>query len=329
MTLDDLTGPPADDITFSAEDEISAYRAMLLIRRFDEKAGQLYALGAIRGLCPLSIGQEAAIVGVQMAAQPGDQTITGYRNHGHMLALGLAPERIMGELLGRDSGLSHGKGGSIIMYAREQGFFGGHGSLGAAAPIGAGIAFANKRLGNGAVCICCFGDVAASSGRIYEAFRLAADFRLPIVFVIDNNTAAPGMGIALGAVPSALAERGAAFAIPGEQVDGIDVRKVRAAARRALERARSGDGPAILEILTYRYRGHAETLVPRAGREGMRRDETDPIAKSRGRILQARFATEAELKSLEAKVRERVNGAAGAGRAAPPPAAALHTAVLV
>ena len=318
-----MTGSPvapagAEAIAFTPDEEIAAYRSMLLIRRFEEKAGQLYALSAIHGLCPLSIGQEGSIVGLMMAARPTDPVITGYRTHGALLARGVAPRRVMAELLGRASGLSHGKGGSATLLAPEHHFYGGHGAAGLAAPLGAGLAFAARTRGNDAVALALFGDGAAGRGRVFEALRIAAEWKLPVVFVIDNNTAAPGTGIALGPVPSALAESGMPFAVPGEQVDGIDVRRARAAARRAIARARAGDGPSVLEMLTYRYRGHGG-MPARAGRAEKRVEEADPIAKSRARILASSLMSERELKALEKEVRETVQAAALAARSDPAP----------
>jgi pyruvate dehydrogenase E1 component alpha subunit len=321
----DMTGSPlgpadAEDIMFSPDEEIAAYRVMLLIRRFEEKVGQLYALQAIHGACPLCIGQEAAIVGMMLASRPTDPVITGYRTHGALLARGVDPKLVMAELLGRRTGLSGGKGGTVRMFAPEFHFYGGHGSAGLAAPLGTGLALAAKNRGEGAVALCFFGDGAAQRGRVAEAYRAAARWSLPIVFVVDNNTAAPGASIVLGAVPSALSESGAPFAIPGEQVDGIDVRRTRAAGLRAIERARRGDGPTILEMLTYRYRGHG--AMPARGGLGERRiDDADPIMKARSRILASSLLSERALKALEKEVRERVTAAATAARAEPVPSA--------
>ncbi|MFA5949617.1 MAG: thiamine pyrophosphate-dependent enzyme [Hyphomicrobium sp.] len=306
----------ADDITFSAEEELAAYRAMLLIRRFEEKAGQLYALGAIKGLCPLSIGQEASIVGLIMAARPDDPVITAYRSHGHMLARGISPEAMLAELLGRASGLSRGKGGSVNMMAKDKAFFGGFRTPGLPAPLGTGLAFASRYRQTSNVTLCFFGDGAASTGRVFESLKIAGDWRLPIVFVIDNNGADSAAHIGSA---SALSEAGEPFGIPGEQVDGIDVRRARAAGRRAIDRARSGGGPYILEMLTYRYRGHGG-VAARAGSGEKRRDDTDPITKARSRLLEIAIATDGELKSLEKSVREEVIAAAAAAKAAPFPA---------
>ncbi len=309
MPLNVSSARVADGISFSGEDELAAYRRMLLIRRFEEKAGQLYALEAFHGPCPLSIGQEGSIVGVLMAAEAGDPIITAQRTHGHMLARGVDPRLIMAELLGREAGLSKGRGGSVNMYSPEHGFYGGHSMPGLCASLGTGLAFAARYNSTGAVCLCFFGEGAASRGRVLESYKIAADWRLPIVFVIDNSVAAPGSVIVLGELPSALASSGARVAIPGEQVDGIDVRRARAAASRAIARARRGEGPTILEMLTFSYRGH-EGLPAQPGRAEKRRDETDPVAKSRARILADGFATDADIKAIEKDVRDAVNAAA-------------------
>jgi pyruvate dehydrogenase E1 component alpha subunit len=314
---------------FTPEEELASYRAMLLIRRFEEKAGQLYALGEIHGICPLSIGQEASIVGTLMASGPADRVIAGPRCHGHMLALGIAPERIMGELMGRTSGISKGKGGTFHMFAREERFFGGHATPGQCVPLGAGLAFASKYRDGGGICLCFFGDDAASRGIVAETYRIAAEWKLPIVFIIDNNAGVPGSSMALGTVPSAKSQAGMPFAIHGEQIDGIDVRKVRAAATPAIERTRRGEGPTILEMLTYRYRGHDTGSSATARNAEKRRDEADPVAKARARILAERIASETTLKSLEKDVRDKINSAATHARTAPRPEPSdLHSSPL-
>ncbi|MBX9861261.1 MAG: pyruvate dehydrogenase (acetyl-transferring) E1 component subunit alpha [Hyphomicrobium sp.] len=316
----------AEDVTFSPDEEIASYRAMLLIRRFEEKAGQLYALQVIHGVCPLSIGQEASIVGMMMAARDTDPVITGYRTHGALLARGIDPRRVMAELMGRRGGLSGGKGGTVRMAAPDHAFYGGHGSAGVCAPLGGGLAFAARYRGDDAVTLAFYGDGAASRGRVFEAYRLAAQLKLPIVFIVDNNTASPGAGIVLGALPSAIAESGKPFAIPGEQVDGIDVRRVRAAGRRAIARARAGEGPTLLEMLTFRYRGHGATAQP--GNAERRIAEADPVAKARARLLATSALTERALKALEKEVRETISSAALAARSElPPEPHDLHTAL--
>lgn len=311
----------AESIAFSAEEDIAAYRSMLLIRRFEEKAGQLYALGAIHGACPLCIGQEASVVGTLMEARPTDPIITGYRTHAALLARGADLHSMMAELTGRRTGLNGGAGGAARMFAPEHRFYGGHGSDGLGAPIGAGLAFASRYRGDGAVTLSFFGQRAAARGRVLETYRLAAQQALPIVFVVDNNTAQPGASVVLGSVPSAISESGRPFAIPGEQVDGTDVRSVRAAARRAIVRARQGGGPTVLEVLTYRYRGHAElAAITEDGEESsVRREDADPVLKARTQILAAGHLGDRELRALEKDVRERVLAAASAARSAPPP----------
>ncbi len=316
MTASSLGPAGAEDIMFSPDEEIAAYRSMLLIRRFEEKAGQLYALQAIHGVCPLSIGQEASIVGMMLAARETDPVITGHRTHGALLARGVDPSLVMAELLGRSSGLSKGKGGTVRMFAPEHRFYGGHGDAGLGAVLGDGLAFASRYRGHDDVTLCFFGDGAAQRGRVFEAYKLAAQWALPIVFVVDNNTAAPGASIVLGSVPSAISQRGTPFAIPGEQVDGIDVRRARVAGRRAIDRARRGEGPTVLEMLTYRYRGHG-SMPQRAGSAERRIEDADPVSKARARILASALLSERELKALEKDVKDRVVAAAAFAKAAP------------
>lgn len=318
-----MTGTPPgpatkDGIAFTPDEERAAYRAMLLIRRFEEKAGQLYALEAIHGVCPLAIGQEGAIVGLMMAARKTDPIITGYRTHGVLLARGANPVRVLAELLGRASGISRGKGGTARMFAPEHHYYGGHGTAGLNVPLATGLAFAANYRDDDAVTLCFYGDGAAARGRVVEAYRFAADHRLPVVFVVDNNTATPGASVTLGALPSAIAESGKSFALPGEQVDGIDVRRARAAGRRAIERARRGDGPTLLEMLTYRYRGHGGQEARRGGSES-RIEDADPVTKARARILATDIMSEQQLKALEKEVREQVAAATMAARAEPAP----------
>src|SRR5204863_5149070 len=233
------------------------YRDMLLIRRFEEKAGQLYGMGLIGGFCHLYIGQEAVVVGMQAALKLGDQVITAYRDHGHMLATGMDPKGVMAELTGRATGYSKGKGGSMHMFSVEQRFYGGHGIVGAQVPIGTGLAFANKYKKNGAVCLTYFGDGAANQGQVYESFNMAELWKLPVVYLIENNQYAMGTSVERSSATAQLYKRGASFNIPGEEVDGMDIEAVHAAGEKAIEYARSGKGPTILELKTYRYRGHS------------------------------------------------------------------------
>ncbi len=230
---------------------------MLLIRRFEEKAGQLYGMGLIGGFCHLYIGQEAVVVGMQMAIRQGDQVITTYRDHGHMLACGMDPKGVMAELTGRRGGYSKGKGGSMHMFSKEKNFYGGHGIVGANVPLGAGIAFANRYRGNGAVCLTYFGDGAANQGQVYESFNMAKLWKLPVVFIVENNKYAMGTSVERSAATTDFSQRGRSFDIPGEQVDGMDVRAVKATGERVVQWVREGNGPYILEMLTYRYRGHS------------------------------------------------------------------------
>jgi len=306
---------------FTREEDLSAYRSMLVIRRFEEKAGQLYGMGHIGGFCHLYIGQEAVVVGMQMAAQDGDQVITAYRDHGHTLAVGMDPNRVMAELTGRRGGCSRGKGGSMHMFAPEKRYFGGYGIVGACVPLGAGLAFANLHRGNGKVCLCYFGDGAANQGQVYETFNMAELWKLPIVFIVENNKYAMGTSIERSSATTDLSQRGLSFAIPGEHVDGMDVAAVRAAGERAIAHARSGKGPMILEMLTYRYRGHSmsDPAKYRTREEVQHVREThDPIEMVRTRLLKA-GVSEDELKAIDREVRDRINAAADFALADPQP----------
>ena len=305
---------------------------MLLIRRFEEKAGQLYGMGHIGGFCHLYIGQEAVVVGMQMALEPGDQVITAYRDHGHTLAVGMDPKSVMAELTGRRDGCSKGKGGSMHMFSPERGFYGGHGIVGACVPLGAGLAFANKYRDNGRVCLTYFGDGAANQGQVYEAFNMAQLWRLPVVFIIENNMYAMGTSVERSSSTTNLSQRGLSFDIPGEHVDGMDVEAVRAAGARAIAHARSGKGPVILEMMTYRYRGHSmsDPAKYRTREEVQRmRDTQDPIEQVRARLLKAGVG-EDELKTIDRQVREEVSAAAEFALADPEPdASQLTTDVLI
>ena len=299
---------------FTTEQELQAYRDMLLIRRFEEKAGQLYGMGLIGGFCHLYIGQEAVVVGMEMAAIEGDQVITSYRDHGHMLACGMDPAGVMAELTGRRGGLSKGKGGSMHMFSKEKQFYGGHGIVGAQVPLGTGLAFANKYRGNKNVSMTYYGDGAANQGQVYEAFNMASIWKLPCIFVIENNRYAMGTSAPRStAVPEHLGERGEAFGIPAEQVDGMDVRAVKDAADRATEHCREGEGPYILEMMTYRYRGHSmsDPAKYRTKEEVQKmREEHDPIEQVKGRLLRANQATEDDLKKIDSEIRDIVTKAA-------------------
>ena len=286
---------------------------MLLIRRFEEKAGQMYGMGLIGGFCHLYIGQEAVVVGMEMAQKDGDQVITGYRDHGHMLACGMDAKGVMAELTGRRGGLSKGKGGSMHMFSVEKQFYGGHGIVGAQVSLGTGLAFANHYRNNGQVSIAYFGDGAANQGQVYESFNMAELWKLPVVYVIENNRYAMGTAVSRASAQTDFSKRGISFNIPGEQVDGMDVRAVRDAAERAIQWCRDGKGPYILEMQTYRYRGHSmsDPAKYRSKDEVQKmREEHDPIEQVRARLLSAWKLTEDELKAFDAEVREVVNEAA-------------------
>ncbi|HEX6858996.1 MAG TPA: pyruvate dehydrogenase (acetyl-transferring) E1 component subunit alpha [Caulobacteraceae bacterium] len=297
------------------------YRDMLLIRRFEERAGQLYGMGLIGGFCHLYIGQEAIAVGMQSVRQDGDQIITGYRDHGHMLAAGMDPNEVMAELTGRAGGSSQGKGGSMHMFSTEAGFYGGHGIVGAQVSLGTGLALANKYRQNGAVSFTYFGDGAANQGQVYESFNMAELWRLPVVYVIENNQYAMGTSIQRSSSETRLHKRGLSFNIPGEEVDGMDVEAVAAAGAKAAEHARSGKGPYILEMKTYRYRGHSMS-DPAKYRT---REEVDEVKKTRDPIdhlreqLDKAGVTAESLKSIDGEVKKIVAEAAEFARTSPEP----------
>src|SRR6187200_3671477 len=298
---------------FTKAQELRALRDMLLIRRFEEKAGQLYGMGAIGGFCHLYIGQEAIVVGMQMALKKGDQVITGYRDHGHMLACGMEANGVMAELTGRHGGYSKGKGGSMHMFSKEKNFFGGHGIVGAQVSLGTGLAFANRYRGNDFVSLAYFGDGASNQGQVYESFNMASLWKLPVIFIIENNRYAMGTSVTRSSAQTDFSKRGISFNIPGQQVDGMDVRAVKAAGDKAVRWCREGNGPVILEMQTYRYRGHSmsDPANYRTREEVDRiRKGQDPIEQVRARLIQKKWASEDELKKVDAKVRETVNEAA-------------------
>jgi pyruvate dehydrogenase E1 component alpha subunit len=310
---------------FTTEEELAAYRTMLLIRRFEEKAGQMYGMGLIGGFCHLYIGQEAVVVGMQMAMKDGDQFITGYRDHGHMLACGMDPNGVMAELTGRRGGYSKGKGGSMHMFSVEKQFFGGHGIVGAQVSLGTGLAFANRYRRNGAVSLAFFGDGAANQGQVYESFNMAQLWSLPVVYVIENNKYAMGTAVSRASAQTDFSKRGVSFGIPGEQVDGMDVRAVRDASLRALEHARSGTGPYILEMMTYRYRGHSmsDPAKYRSKEEVQKmRNDHDPIEQVRQRLVAGGVIDEEALKKIDAEVRAVVQESAEFAQNDPEPDAA-------
>jgi len=310
--------------TNASADELKAYyKTMLLIRRFEEKAGQLYGMGLIGGFCHLYIGQEAVVVGLEATTKEGDSRITTYRDHGHMLACGMNPDGVMAELTGREGGYSRGKGGSMHMFSKEKKFYGGHGIVGANVPLGAGVAFADKYKGNDNVTFTYFGDGAANQGQVYETFNMAALWKLPVIFVIENNQYAMGTSQQRSTSSAEIWERGKAFGIPGEAVDGMDVQAVKDAGERAVKHARSGDGPYILEIKTYRYRGHSmsDPAKYRTREEVQKmRDERDPIEQVRNILLENKYASEDDLKAIDKEIKKIVNDSAEFAKTSPEPA---------
>jgi pyruvate dehydrogenase E1 component subunit alpha len=327
----DAKEPAAPVANFGKDEELAAYRTMLTIRRFEEKAGQMYGMGLIGGFCHLYIGQEAVVVGMQMALKAGDKVITGYRDHGHMLACGMDPKGVMAELTGRHHGYSKGKGGSMHMFSVEKNFYGGHGIVGAQVPLGTGLAFANRYRGNDNISVTYFGDGAANQGQVYESFNMAELWKLPVVYVIENNRYAMGTAIIRSSAETNLSRRGLSFNIPGVQVDGMDVRAVKAAGEKAAAWCRAGKGPHILEMLTYRYRGHSMSDPAKyRTREEVEEVRThhDPIDMARARILEKKFAKEDELKKIDGEVRDLINQAAEFATHDPEPdASELYTDV--
>ena len=322
--------PPAD---FTKEQDLEAYRIMLLIRRFEEKSGQMYGMGLIGGFCHLYIGQEAVVTGMQMASKDGDAVITGYRDHGHMLACGMEAKGVLAELTGRRGGLSKGKGGSMHMFSKEKHFYGGHGIVGAQVSLGTGLAFAHRYRGNDNVSLTYFGDGAANQGQVYESFNMAELWKLPVVFIIENNRYAMGTAVTRASAQTDFSRRGISFNIPGEQVDGMDVRAVKAAGDKAIAWCRAGNGPYILEMQTYRYRGHSmsDPAKYRTREEVQKvRDESDPIEMVRKRILDRKFASEDDLRKIDANVRNIVNEAAEFATSDPEPdPSELYTDILI
>ncbi len=306
---------------------------MVLIRRFEERAGQLYGLGLIGGFCHLYIGQEAVAVGLQSSLDSSkDSVITGYRDHGHMLAYGIDPKVIMAELTGRQSGISHGKGGSMHMFSVEHKFYGGHGIVGAQVSLGTGLAFAHKYREDGGVCMAYFGDGAANQGQVYESFNMASLWQLPIIFVVENNGYAMGTAVKRGSAETHFYRRGTAFRIPGMDVNGMDVLEVRKAAELALEYVRGGNGPVLMELRTYRYRGHSMSDPAKyRSREEVQemRDNHDPIKAAKAELI-ARGVAEDRLKDIDKAIRAQVSAAADfAENSHLPPPEELYTDVLV
>ena len=327
-----MAADASTNLTATTEELREYYRMMLLIRRFEEKAGQLYGMGHIGGFCHLYIGQEAVVTGLEALRQEGDQVITGYRDHGHMLACGMDPKGVMAELTGRGEGYSKGKGGSMHMFSTEKQFYGGHGIVGAQVPIGAGLAFANKFRGNDNVCFTYFGDGAANQGQVFEAMNMAELWSLPVVFVIENNQYAMGTSVKRASAETHLYRRGASFGIPGKEVDGMDVVAVREEAREAVEHARGGGGPFVLEMKTYRYRGHSMS-DPAKYRSRDEVDEmrtkSDPIERCKKRLLEGGEIDEDELQAIDKEIKAIVKESADFALESPEPdPAELYTDVL-
>ena len=298
------------------------YADMLLIRRFEERAGQLYGMGLIGGFCHLYIGQEAVVVGLMGAAKQGDQQITAYRDHGHMLAQGIDPKAVMAELTGRSTGLSRGKGGSMHMFSSEKKFYGGHGIVGAQVPLGTGLAFANKYRGNDAVTLTYFGDGAANQGQVYESFNMAELWKLPVIYVIENNEYAMGTSVARSSAVADFSKRGSSFAIPGVKVDGMDVEAVMQAGAEAMAHCRAGKGPIILEMKTYRYRGHSMSDPAKyRSREEVTevREKRDPIDHFGRKLIERGIVNENDLKAIDADVKATVIAAAEFATESPEP----------
>ena len=324
--------PRESNSGMNRDDLFRAYRDMLLIRRFEEKAGQLYGMGLIGGFCHLYIGQEAVVVGIQTALGEGDEIITSYRDHGHMLATGMDPKGVMAELTGRAGGYSHGKGGSMHMFSKEKNFFGGHGIVGAQVSLGAGLAFSNWYRGNDRVSVTYFGEGASNQGQVFESFNLAALLKLPVIFVIENNKYGMGTSVERASASRDLSKNGAPWGIPGLQVDGMDVEAVHDAADQAVAHCRAGKGPFLLEVKTYRYRGHSMSDPGKyRTREEVQkmRTERDCIEAARHR-LESLGIEEAAFKPIDDEVKRIVQEAADFAQASPEPdAAELWTDILV
>lgn len=317
----------------NAEMLLGYLRQMLLIRRFEEKAGQLYGMGLIAGFCHLYIGQEAVVVGLQASATDKDSVITTYRDHGHMLACGMDPRGVMAELTGRIGGYSKGKGGSMHMFSREKKFYGGHGIVGASVSLGTGLAFAHKYREDGGINFCYFGDGAANQGQVYESFNMASLWKLPVIYVIENNRYAMGTSVERASATTELFRRGEAFGIPGMAVNGMNVLDVKAAGEEVTAYVRAGKGPYVMEMNTYRYRGHSmsDPAKYRTKEEvSTVRKESDPIDTLRNHLLENHLVTEAVLKDIDREIKEIVNDSAEFAQQSPEPdPSELYTDVLL
>ena len=325
--------PSKKILTVSEDQLIAFYRDMLLIRRFEERAGQLYGMGLIGGFCHLYIGQEAVVVGMQAAIHENDAVITSYRDHGHMLACGMDPKGVMAELTGREGGYSRGKGGAMHMFSSEKNFFGGHGIVGAQVSIGTGLAFGQRYKGDSSLTLAYFGDGAANQGQVHESFNMAALWKLPVIYVIENNKYGMGTSVQRASATEDLSQLGAGRGIYGVQVDGMDVEAVKSAGVMAAEKCRNGDGPVILEMVTYRYRGHSmsDPANYRTKEEVSKiRDEQDPISNVKNKILENKILSEDQIKAIEKEIREKVTEAADFAQSSPEPdTSELYTDVLV
>ncbi|TNE33867.1 MAG: pyruvate dehydrogenase (acetyl-transferring) E1 component subunit alpha [Alphaproteobacteria bacterium] len=310
-------------VKFSNESLQKFYRDMLLIRRFEEKAGQIYGMGLIGGFCHLYIGQEAVVVGMQSAISDDDAVITSYRDHGHMLACGMDPKGVMAELTGREGGYSKGKGGSMHMFSKEKNFYGGHGIVGACVPLGTGLAFSQKYQDNGQMTLCYMGDGTANQGQVYESFNMAELWSLPVVYIIENNEYAMGTSVKRSSAQTELYKRGESFNVPGEQVDGMNVLAVAEAGKKAVEWVRAGKGPYILEMKTYRYRGHSmsDPAKYRSKEEvNKKRADSDPIEHLREKLLADKVYSEDELKEIDREVKGIIADAVEFAQNSPEPA---------
>jgi pyruvate dehydrogenase E1 component alpha subunit len=332
QTVEKAKRGKARDTAVDTDVLLKAYRTMLLIRRFEEKAGQLYGMGLIGGFCHLYIGQEAVVVGMQLALSEGDQVITSYRDHGHMLATGMKARGVMAELTGRSGGYSRGKGGSMHMFSKEKHFYGGHGIVGAQVSLGTGLGFSNWYRGTDRVSLTYFGEGASNQGQVFESFNLAALMKLPVVYIIENNRYGMGTSVERASASHDLSKNGAPWGIPGMQVDGMDVLAVKDAAEQAVAHCRAGKGPYLLEVKTYRYRGHSMSDPAKyRTREEVQsmRTQHDCIEGARHRLEEAGVAA-ADFKKLDDEVKAIIQDAADFAQASPEPdASELWTDILL
>ena len=327
------TSVKSGNTPLSKAEILKLYREMLLIRRFEEKAGQLYGMGLIGGFCHLYIGQEAVVVGMQSCITPNDAVITSYRDHAHMIACDMDPKGIMAELTGRIGGFSKGKGGSMHMFSTEKHFYGGHGIVGAQVPLGTGIAFAHKYRNNGALSLVYFGDGSVNQGQVYESFNMASLWKLPVIYIIENNEYAMGTSVKRSHSTTELFRRGEGFGIPGKQVNGMDVVAVREAGLEAVKHVREGNGPFLLEMKTYRYRGHSMSDPAKyRSKEEVEdyKEHHDPIETLKAKLLADKTASEDDFKNMDKDIKAIVNAAADFAQESPePPESELWTDVLV